>query len=289
MRKLRNLQYFDAQKYLTVALTFLILGVIFICLTVQDAISSLRTPIDFNLIDASQCKEGIHVTGDVRGTIGYYWESYNTINGVKQASTTERIYLIPFGTEGQFIGLNIGEYDFERFDNLETETYEFFEDNSIPEPLLGYEGYIKKCDGRMKSALEDAYVTLGGTGNVDDLFLPYYIEQSSSASTPMLIFGLGCMIVSVVFFVIYIKKLNDEKNVVNTYIGRVIFDRNDYISSQSSITDISSGSDVSGYEDNFELDKNEEIIERLEVTEKKDPFDTGEVKSKSTLRLKIDE
>lgn len=248
MKKLHDLRNYETQKYLLMACMILLAGAMFIGMTIQDAISSSKPPIDFNEMNSSQCKAGVHVTGDVQGTIGYYWESYDTVNGMKQESSVKRIYLIPYGTEGKYIGLNVRKYDFERFDALENATYEFFENQIYPEPLIGYEGYIKKCDKRMQSALEEAYVMMGGTGDVNEMFVSYYIEQSSSSSVVMVIIGLVLLAVSAVVFVIFfVKRRNEKENVGNsTYIGRVIFDRNDYIvkASQTSGMDAGSGDDT---------------------------------------------
>lgn len=101
MKKLHDLRNYETQKYLLMACMILLAGAMFIGMTIQDAISSSKPPIDFNEMNSSQCKAGVHVTGDVQGTIGYYWESYDTVNGMKQESSVKRIYLIPYGTEGR--------------------------------------------------------------------------------------------------------------------------------------------------------------------------------------------
>lgn len=290
MKKLYDLLNSEAQKYLITALAILLVGAMFVGMTVQDAVSSSRDPVDFNAIGMSQCKAGTHVTGDVLGTIGYYWESYDTVNGRKQESSTERIYLIPFGTEGRYIGINVRENDFERFDALETETYASFDNNTYPEPLMGYDGYIKKCDKRMKSALEEVYTVLGGTGDANELFVPYYIELTSDTSMPMLFIGIGILVVAVIFFVIFIVKYREEKAVINlsTYVGKVIFDRNDYTPKEREM--VYETPDISDF--SYENPPESEALNRQdnpEITRVEDPFDTGEVTFQSTLRMKTDD
>lgn len=232
MKKLFELQKYEAFKFLSFAIAVAITGCICIGMTVQDVISSSKTPVDFNDMALTQCEPGTHVTGDVYGTLGYYWESYETHNGVKQEASTERIYLIPFGTEGKYIGLNVRKYEFDRFETLTDATYEaLFENGDVPEQLTGYEGYIKKCDARMNAALEETYASIGGTGNVNDVFVPYYIEQSSGASIIMTMLGVGFMLVALVLFIVFAVKLKNEKQVMGNqvYLGKIIFDRNDYI------------------------------------------------------------
>lgn len=229
MKKLYDLHNYKASKFLIIALVLAVVSIIFIVMTVQDVISSSKEPIDLNSMTLSQCKSGIHVTGDIYGTIGYYWESHITANGVKQKSLTERIYLIPFGTEGQYIGLNVHQSGFEKMDALKEATYKALDQKTVPDSLTGYEGYIKKCDSRMKDALKETYLSLGGSGDVNEVFVPYYIEQSNEISIVITLFGIGFFIASAVFLIIFFVKLKREKAEVgnSVYLGRIIFDRND--------------------------------------------------------------
>lgn len=232
MKKFSELQIYDAYKYLIYALVAALVAIFSIGMTVEDVISSAKTPVDINGITSAECKTGTHVTGDVHGTLGYYWESYTTHNGIKQRYSTERIYLIPFGTEGKYIGLNVHQYDFEKFDALEDATYDaLLGVGDAPEPLTGYEGYIKKCDARMIDALEEAYTSIGGTEDPNEVFVPYYIEQSSGESMVMVLLGLVFLIAAVILFVVFLIKLKKEEEMVGNqvYLGKIIFDRNDYI------------------------------------------------------------
>ena len=79
----------------------------------------------------------------------------------------------------------------------------------------------------------------------------------------MVIIGLVLLAVSAVVFVMFfVKRRNEKENVGNsTYIGRVIFDRNDYIVKASQTSDMDAGSGD----------------------------DTEEVVKKTTLRLKAEE
>ena len=235
--KLLNLQRSSAYKLLTVAFALFIVSITMFCLTLQDTLASSKPAVDLNSMGTSQCVSGTHVTGDVMGTIGYYWESYDTVNGIKQDHSVERIYLIPFGTEGKYIGFNVKTYDFDAFEALEEATYAFWENGTAPEPLTGYDGYIKKCDRRMKSALAEAYVELGGTGNSEDVFLPYYIEQGSSASNVVTIIGFVIFLIAVILVVIFCIQYKKESSFsnANVYLGKIIFDRNDYIAKEPSI------------------------------------------------------
>ncbi|MGN0438360.1 MAG: DUF6709 family protein [Lachnospiraceae bacterium] len=288
MKKFYELQNYVAFNFLSVALAMVLVGAIFIGMTVQDVISSSKAPVDFNEISESQCKPGTHVTGDVYGTIGYYWESYHTTNGVKQESSTERIYLIPYGTEGKYIGLNVRKHEFEKMDDLENATYEAFENNEFPKPLTGYEGYIKKCDGRMKAALEDAYLALGGDGDVNEIFVPYYIEQSSGTSMTMTLIGVGFLAAAAVFFVLFATKLKKEKMMMgnSVYLGKIIFDRNDYLAQIRPIQQEYDNSANLDIEETPEMSEPEEMINEVW---KNETFDTGESDSKFNLRMKSEE
>ena len=79
--------------------------------------------------------------------------------------------------------------------------------------------------------MEETYASIGGTGNVNDVFVPYYIEQSSGASIIMTMLGVGFMLVALVLLIVFAVKLKNEKQVMGNqvYLGKIIFDRNDYI------------------------------------------------------------
>jgi hypothetical protein len=174
------------------------------------------------------------VQGEISASLGYYWESATSRNGVKMNFSEERIYLIPYGYEGnRFIGINVDYSEFDKFEQLTYMTYAYLENSgSYPESIGTYEGYIKKCDARMKKMLAQQFSDNLQTLDADDYFMPYYIELHHSSSGLFAVVGLGFLLAGFVsVFMFFLPRYKDEVENTATglhqYIGTVIYDASD--------------------------------------------------------------
>lgn len=144
-KKLEEIMECSASRYLSMGLALILVGIFLASGGIRDVISLLKLPSDFNMMTPSQCKSGEPVQGEISSTIGYYWESVTTRNGIEQDFTRKRIYLIPYGYDkNRFIGINIGRDDFGKFEKLMNDTSAYFKgEATYPETIGIYEGYIK--------------------------------------------------------------------------------------------------------------------------------------------------
>lgn len=220
-----KLQNSESKRFLSLAIAFLIVSFVFLGMTLQEAMVQKKTPIALNNMTLADCSNYVRVSGDLSATIGYYWESYKTTNGVKQSSSTERIYLIPFGTQGQYIGLNVKIHEFDQMEELRAK----IKAGEATESIGTIDGYLKKCDKRMIKELKRACEE-DGTVNYEDVFVPYYIERASSADGFLVAIGFVFMLIAIIFIVVFVVRFNTEMNQRGGMIplGQIIFDREQY-------------------------------------------------------------
>ena len=235
MKILNELTKYNAYKYLRFAFYIAIAGIVFACMFVGDAVSGMKEPVNIAELTTDSCKAGTRVKGDVTETLGYYWESIDKVNGSKRRYSEKRVYLIPFGNEGKYIGINVGHSDFEIFEALTDATYEGNANQISAEALKNRDGYIKKCDARMLDGLEEIYEQMGGAGEVSDVLVPYYIEQRSSFGTVMFSIGMGIIVLALVLLVVFFVNMKKEKEMLGNevYIGQVVFDRDKFMAKQA--------------------------------------------------------
>jgi len=221
---------------LIAALLLFGIGAFFGFVALQDSKVKSQVPVELSTMTVADCAKKTHVTGNVTATIGAYWESYESVNGVKRESSAERIYLVPFGDKGQFIGVNVRSHDFDSMEALMEATSASDDLYSMTEAAMSIDGYVKKCDTRMKKELENAYISSGGTGNYETVFVPYYIERVAVGSSAFMYIIAGVFaLVGAVFvarFVMTYKKEEATMTGRNAYVGRVIFDRDQLASEE---------------------------------------------------------
>ncbi len=231
--KLQRIQESESSGLFYLGVSFILVGVIMIGMGISDIIASKKPVKDFNNMTPVQCEAGIHVKGEVAATVGYYWESYSKRNGVKMKTSTKRIYLIPFGYESdRFIGINVDYSDFDTFEQLKEQTYQYLQGNAeFPQSIGQYEGYVKKCDARMRKALKKGMSEFGQAEVSEDFLMPYYIELHSEASGVISFIAIVFILAGIVVIVVFWSKFSNESinqaKGIYQYVGMVIYEASD--------------------------------------------------------------
>ncbi|MDO5154783.1 MAG: hypothetical protein Q4D51_02355 [Eubacteriales bacterium] len=226
--KWEELENYECSRYIYTGLGFFLAALFFIFGGIGDIISSSKPAVDLNAM--TQFKVGAHVKVDVSQTIGYYWESVMKQNGIDQDYSRKRIYLIPYEAEGKYIGIDVGKNDFERFEQLKEETYTYYESGEAqPQSIGQFEGYIKKCDKRMRNVLEEEFGDTASGSNMEEYVVPYYIELHDDSNGFMFVLCIilavaGIIIMFVVFPIARKKEIAKRSLGSEQYIGRVIYD-----------------------------------------------------------------
>lgn len=153
-------------------------------------------------------------------------EEYTTKNGVR-TSTDSQYYLVPVGTE-EYMIVNVPPKMFNKFDTLIDESYEYYFDETAPEPQTVYaEGRMEKLDKEIKGYLYEWFIDTdffgtSDTSEMDMYILPYMMtyadwEGSARVTTFTLVTCSILLIIIVLAIIFTIKKAKTAKAMSDDY------------------------------------------------------------------------
>ncbi|MCM1333489.1 MAG: hypothetical protein NC084_03315 [Bacteroides sp.] len=158
-----------------------LLGVMFTFMTRRDVIDNMKTPLNYNLMSASDVKEGAVVEGNLFVNYGSYEEQYTTGTFGNKTGSSSYWYLIPVGDE-EFMGIYTGNSDLIATLNRQTdETYALLNEETDADPtVVHFKGKIVKMDSEDETYFRNGMLELG--------FTPEEIEQYGIKSYIKIIF-----------------------------------------------------------------------------------------------------
>lgn len=193
----------------------LVFGVLLTFMGGSDVIDSMKKPVDYETLLASDVKKNMIVEGDLYVNLGAYEEEYTTTNGVKTGSS-KYSYLIPIGEE-EFMGFkNRTDAEYQALEKQADAVYALLngEDVEEPEPVH-FIGKVKSLGKKEAGYMRSYLIDLGMTeSEVDQYMLPYRIVSEDFSSGPAeLIGGLVLLVIALVLFLL--SRRQKEKETMN--------------------------------------------------------------------------
>lgn len=169
-----------------------VMGAVFLFNGVSDKIG-ISKAVDFNDIDYDEVKKNMYVKSSTNMVLDYYCEEITTRNGVETGKN--RWYLVPYSNDGEnwhFIGVKVNKSRINDYEKVCNDTEKWLNSDTL---TLSYElkiqGKVKKCSGKVKKYLNE-YIDEWEeyNGECDDMFVPYYIDMTTtSGSNALMIIG----------------------------------------------------------------------------------------------------
>lgn len=142
----------------------LVLGIVMGVLSGGDVIDSFKTPLNYNLMDASEVKDGAVVEGNLFANYGSYEEQYMTGRFGNRTGSTSYWYLIPIGEE-EYMGFYTGNKELiATLDRQADETWAAWNEETDAQPtVVHFKGKIVKMDNEDETYFRNVMLELGFT------------------------------------------------------------------------------------------------------------------------------
>ncbi len=179
-------------------------------------INGMKNPEDFNEIDVNDIEKGMYMKGVTNFVIDYYcYEEETTLGVIK--NETNRWYLIPCGENLEYyIGVKVsGDKEFEKYETVCDDTWKYLEGEAdAPTYNLNVQGKVAKCAGDVLDNL-NAYIkeySAAFEEDCSDMFLPYYIDlTTTSGNTMTIVFGALMIIGGIAFLLISLRSAKKKE------------------------------------------------------------------------------
>lgn len=200
-------------------LILIILGVIFIYMSIKDYIHKNTPPVDISTLTPATLEKGMIVEGDISYNFGAFMEEYSTRYGVKTGSSTYT-YLIPIGN-AEFMGIQPhGEDMTTQFDRQADATIAYMLDETTSQQpdTIHITGQIKTLNSESLGYMQEYLGYMGYSKNEASTYsCNYYIScESYDYWWVWLLIGIGCLALGILLLLSSLSITRRQKAVSAT-------------------------------------------------------------------------
>lgn len=252
-----------------------VMGAVFLFLGVRDKIG-IGNAVDFNEIEWDEVKKNMYVKSSTNMVLDYYCEEITTRNGVETGKN--RWYLVPYSTDEvnwHFIGVKVDKSRINDYEKVANDTEKWLNDEVLEFSYeLNITGRVKKCSGKVEKYLNE-YIDEWEdyNGECEDMFVPYYIDlTTTNGSQALMVVGAVMLVIGGGAILIMVLTGRKKAHSAADYDGYTT-----YTSSQNAETSDAGYTNPEGFYSSGgdELDKilaDEERKRQEEEEKKNDPF-----------------
>lgn len=175
------------------------LGIIFAVMSFQDSIAAVRPWKDLYAegTNISSVSTWDTVDIDVLDVFGSFATMTTTENGRK--TSEKSYYIIPAYEDGdmRFIGICVPEKEYDLFDQMTEETYDYYYEGKVPEgeiKTIHKTGRLTKMNSKMKKYYYDWFTSAQWYDSEEEMkkeVLPYYVDPVADPMSSVKMFGIG--------------------------------------------------------------------------------------------------
>lgn len=195
-----------------------IIGIMFFFMSFQDGIAAMRPHVDLyeEGVNISEISSWDMIDIDIVDVWGSYATKTETSNGVTRDVLSYYIISAFEGDEVRLIGIGVPEKEYDTFDSIMNNTYEYYGGYSfdMPEETAHKTGRLKKMNKEMKKYYYEWFEQAEWYESDEEMqaeALPYYIDPIADPSVSIKMMAAGGIVGIVGIVILVIAFILDKK------------------------------------------------------------------------------